>query len=156
MSVPAFIPETAPPGVIAASELLTLHVPPVVVAASVMVVLGQSVATPVIEPVAGEVITVTVCKAVAVPQLLVTEYIMVSVPAVIPTIMLAAAIAEELLLLQLPPETEPDSVVDDPVQTVVAPEILPAEGRGLTVTRIVIVSDNVPSLTRTLNESAPV
>ena len=49
-----------------------------------------------------------------------------------------------LLLLQVPPVTALVRVIDDPLHTVVGPEMVPAVGPGLTVT--MAVSKAVPQL----------
>ena len=55
---------------------------------------------------------------------------------------------EVLELLHVPPETLSDSGVVEPAQTVVVPDILPAVGKGLTVTDDVALA--VPQLLVTL------
>ena len=51
---------------------------------------------------------------------------------------------EVLELLHVPPETLSNNDVVEPAQTVVVPEILPAVGKGLTVTKAIVTA--VPQL----------
>ena len=92
----------------------------------------QTVVVPEIVPADGSGLTVIAAVATAVPQLFVTEYDIVAVPAVPPvtTPALTAAIVE-LLLVQAPPLTASVNVVVEPEQTVVVPDIVPADGSGI-------------------------
>ena len=96
----------------------------------------------------GKVLTVIVNAATAVLQV-VTEYDIVAVPPAAPdTFPLASTLAiDVLLLLQTPPLTPSLSIVDDPVQTPVAPVIVPADAAAETVTTDVALSVQKPVVT---------
>jgi hypothetical protein len=103
-------------------------------------------AAPVIVPADGVVLTVIVASAFAVPQPLVTVYDIIDVPAATPVttppvVMVALAVFE---LLHVPPATPSVSAVVEPSHTVVAPEIVPAFGTGLTVH--ILIAEAVPQL----------
>jgi len=73
---------------------------------------------------------------VAVPQTVETVYLTVSRPAATPVITPVTDIeALPVVVLQVPPPTVDESGVVADTQTAVKPEIVPADGSGLTVTR---------------------
>jgi hypothetical protein len=91
----------------AIAALLLLHVPPVTVGVSVLVVLGQTEVTPLIVPTVGSGLTVIENVALLVPHALVTKYEIVVVPpetpCTTPAVVIEAMVV--LLLLHAPPVT---------------------------------------------------
>src|ERR1017187_1625275 len=71
---------------------------------------------------------------VAVPQLFVTVYIIVSVPAITPVTIPASTEALVFVADHVPPIEPSVKVIDAAGQTVDKPLIIPAFGRGFTVT----------------------
>lgn len=124
-------PVTTPPAsTVAIAVLLLVHVPPVVVLASEVVVPTQPVADPVIA--AGSAFTVT---SVITVQPVVVVYVIADVPAATPVtipvevVIVALAVLPEL---HVPPEGVLESVVAAPTHTVAVPAI--AVGSAFTVT----------------------
>jgi hypothetical protein len=108
-----------------------LHVPPVVLFASVVLVPGHALVVPVMF--AGVVLTVTTIVDLHPPL---TVYVIVVVPAAIPvtTPVLRPTVATLVALLAyVPPDVELLMVVDEPVQTLAVPESVPAPDVIVTV-----------------------
>jgi hypothetical protein len=151
VAVPAVFPVTMPEVPIdAISGLLLVHVPPLVVLLSVVVLPVQTVAVPVMALTTVPGVTVTFLVVRAVPQSVVTIYDIVLVPAdmpvtipVMPTVPTAV-----LLLLQEPPGDALLSAVVLPAQTEATPVIGLAVGSVLTVTTFVATAEpQVPGRT---------
>jgi hypothetical protein len=144
--VPLDRPVTTPDAETLATEvLLLLHEPLVTVLVSVVVSPIQMLSRPEIVPATGIAITVTGYMLSAVPQPLVTEYVTIAEPTETPVTTPAVTEATAMLpLAQVPPLIVDDNVVVAPTQTVLLPEMTPADGSGLTV--IVSVATAVPQL----------
>jgi hypothetical protein len=145
VSVPEVTPATTPPDTVA-WPLLLLHMPPVAALTSVMNVPVHTVDAPTIAPASGTGLTLMVVVAAAVPQLLLTVYAITALPVPRPD---TTPVAETEATAGLaddhtPPGAASVSVMVDPVQTLVGPEMLPAAGSGLTV--IVVAADAMPQV----------
>ena len=134
---------------VATTVLVLLHTPPVVASVNVVDEPAIIVAVPLIVPAAGEGLTVITWVAAAVPQPLVTVYDMVVVPDVRPiTIPEAFTVATTVLvLLHTPPLVASVKVVDELAHTLTVPMIVPADGKGLTVTTWVAAAVTLPLVT---------
>ena len=116
--------------------LALVHVPPALpVVDKVVVAATQTLLAPVMDPAVAAAFTVITVVAAAVPQLLVTAYETVVVPGETPVTKPPdpTVAAEVFVLLQTPPPTASESVIEAMPQTVEAPLILPATGSALTV-----------------------
>jgi hypothetical protein len=136
MTLPPDTPVTMPvPPTVAIVVLLLLQTPPGATSVNVMFVPSHTVDAPIMVPATGTISTVIGEVVVAVPQELVTEYEMVVLPTNIPDTTPAPLIVaiDVLLLLQTPPGAPSVNVVVEPTHTLVAPTIVPATGKGLTV-----------------------
>ena len=143
--MPPDTPETTPVAepTVATVVVLDAHVPPDVVSLSVVVAPAHMVVTPVMGAIAFTIVIALV--AVALPQLFVTMYMAVSLPAVTPvTVPPLVMVAFPLLMLHEPPLTELDNVIVAPVNTDVAPLMVPAPGTAVTVT--FMVATDAPQL----------
>jgi hypothetical protein len=134
VTVPAVTPVTTPEVLIDAFVLLLLHVPPVVVLVSVVVLPSQTVSVPVIVP--GSALMVTVA---AVIQPVPKAYVIAVVPEAMPATTPAASIdaLAGILLVQVPPAVVLASEVVRPWHTVSVPVI--AAGNALTVAVAVVI-----------------
>ena len=126
---------------------LLVQLPPVAASRRVPVKPVHIVVVPLMLPADGAGLTVITTPVLAVPQLLVTEYEILAVPADTPvTAPVAAVVATEVLLLDHTPPPVPSArVVTAPAHTDPAPLMLPAVGKGLTVTVAVVLAE--PQLT---------
>jgi hypothetical protein len=93
-------------------------------------------------PASGRAITVTVFDATALPQLAVSVYIMVSTPPPTPvtTPEVPTVAIDVLLLLQVPPGTGSVSVIVALTQTLLGPEMVPAE-RNVPIFTVIVATD---------------
>jgi hypothetical protein len=129
---------------VALEVLLLLHAPPEAVFDNVILVPAHTDEAPVIEPASGSGFTVTTLVPVAVPQLLVTEYDMVATPPAKPLTIPVDAPTDATVGLPLfhePPEIVLDNVIEDPAQTEVGPERVPALAPGLTAMLFITTED---------------
>jgi hypothetical protein len=134
---------------VALAVLLLLHVPPLTLSVSVIVAPSHTLEDPDIVPATGSGLTVIMVVVAAAPQPFVIVYEMVTVPALTP-VTSPAEFTEAmpvLLLLHVPPPTDAVSVADAASHTVPAPDIEPADGRGLTVMSDVATAVPHPSVT---------
>jgi hypothetical protein len=139
---PVATPVTKPVLLTVATRVFELlQLPPVAASVSWVVAPPHTVKVPVIVPAVIEELTVTIFVAEALPQLFVTAYVIVAVPAetpvtipVLPTV--ATPVAPEL---HTPPLTASLSVMGVLVQSMDAPEMLPAPGNAFTVITVVNV-----------------
>ena len=139
VTLPVATPVTTPVLLMVAIVLLLLiHVPPAALLDKVILAATQTLTGPVIVPAEAGKPTVRVWVAMDVPQLLVTVYCMVSTPALIPPATpVERTMAVPLVALHVPPLPVVVSGVPEPIHTVPEPEIVPAPGKGLTVTAVV-------------------
>jgi hypothetical protein len=146
--VPDATPVTTPDALTVATDAEEeLHTPPPAVLARAVVDPAQTVAVPVMVPAEGAALTVIVCVAVAVPPLPETVYEIVAEPGAIPVttpveLTEAIPVADEL---QTPPVTVLESAIEDPAQTTVPPDMVPADTAAApTVTDVVPVAAQPP------------
>ena len=111
-----------------------VHVPPVTLSDRLTVSPAHTVGIPEIIPASGDGLTVIVRLAVAAPQELITIYSTVSTPGAMPEITPPDTVAFPFIVLHRPPAAVSDTIIVAPVQTVDIPDIIPAIGKGLTVT----------------------
>ena len=135
--MPATIPVATPvkDPIVAMEVLLLLHTPDGVVQASAVVPPLHTLSVPVIGATAMPALTFTVWVVVPVPHTFTTVYVMVTTPVARPVTTpneLTVASAG-LLLLQVPPVVASARVIVWPIQTALAPVIVPADAE-LTVT----------------------
>ena len=130
---------------VATKLLLLLHEPPLTVGVKVMVLPEHTVEGPDIVPADAPGVMVTTNEAVRLPQLLLTVYRMVSTPAVIPTTAPDEdTVALPLVALHVPPVTEADSVVPDPVHILLVPDMVGVVGNAFTA--MPLVANTVPQV----------
>jgi hypothetical protein len=135
--------------------VLVVQIPPVTVGVSVVVEPTQTVGVPDTVPADGVGLTVIVTGATDVPQLLLTEYDMTAVPAATPVTAPPRTVAVPVApLVHVPPVTDGVRTVTALAQTMVVPEIVPANGSVLTL--IVTGATAEPQLLLTLYDKVAV
>jgi hypothetical protein len=115
------------------------HVPPLTELLKVVVAPSHTLALPVIKPAVGIAVTVATLVAIAVPQLLVTAYDIVALPPESPVTFPSSSTYAMVssLLLHTPPVVALLNTVRLSSHTVAVPVIVPALGKGFTVTTVV-------------------
>ena len=139
-------PETTPVDelTVAIVGVPLLHTPPVTLSVKCDVESTQIESEPDMITDGGTVFTVIGVVTVDEPQVFVTVYDITVAPTVLPetTPELDPTVAiEELPLVHIPPATLDERVITDPAQTVVPPEMVPADGRVITVIDLPAAAD---------------
>jgi hypothetical protein len=144
VEVPADKPLTTPAvSTDATNGALLFQTPPDAVLLRLTVSPAHTEPAPVIAPADSITLTVTTRVAISVPHTFTTVYDMTTVPALVPvtTPVLPTLAIAVLLLVHVPPAEVLFSVIVEPAHTVVSPEIIPANGSGLTVTTCKAVAE---------------